>query len=271
MSEQGQASDSPEEFTAALPSRGLSARQAEWLRDARARLLRRAAIIRRRHVVELGAGWGIVAEELARRSGGRVTAVDCNPAAVAQANQHPAATAAATGGACVEWLLARAQQLPLAEDCCDLVFSQFAFLWFTDPRRVVSEVCRVLEPSGAAALIEPDFGGLVEYPPEMALKSVWISALQRAGGDPLVGRKLPGLLSEAGLSVEVQLPDRLKPPDPARFDLLAELPLTADEQSTLQQARAAAERAGPRAVAHLPLLMIYAEIDRRSSGMQTRL
>ena len=258
VSEHNQASDSPNEHSAALPRRELSARQAEWLRDARARLLRRAAVTRRRHIVELGAGWGIVSEELARRSGGRVTAVDCHPAA-AGAQERPAQAGRCTGGAGVEWLLARAEQLPLPCGCCDLVLAQFAFLWFSDVPGVVSEVCRILEPGGALAAIEPDFGGLLEYPPEIELKPTWIAAIQRAGGDPLVGRKLPGLLTRAGFSVDVQLPNRLKPPDAARFELLAELPLTVEQQDALRRAQEAARRAGQYALAHLPMLMIYAE------------
>jgi SAM-dependent methyltransferase len=266
----------PNAPNAALPSRRLLARQAEWLRDARARLLRRAAITRRRHIVELGAGWGLVSEELARRSGGKVTAVDCNAAAIAQADQRPqhadrtVAKSAASGGvaasehASVEWLLARAEQLPLDDRCCDLVFAQFSFLWFADPRLAVSEAGRILQPGGAIAAIEPDYGGLIESPPQIAVKSIWIDAITRAGGDPFVGRKLPSLLLDAGLSVEVQLLDRLKPPDPARFDLLAELPLTAAEQTGVRHARTADEQSGAHALAHLPVLMIYAEANGRS-------
>lgn len=262
---------SPPDRNAALPSRELLVRQAEWLRDARARLLRRAAIARRRHIVDLGAGWGIVTAELARRSSGKVTAVDCNPAAVSQAGHRPEQTdrsranaATSSGGATsrqasVDWLLARAQQLPLDNNCCDLVFAHFSFLWFADPRRAISEACRILQPGGAIAVMEPDYGGLIEYPPQIAVKSIWIDALKRVGGDPYVGRKLPGLLIEAGLAVEVQLLDRLKPPDPARFDLLAELPLTTAEQTAVQHARTAEEQAGTHAMAHLPVLMIYAE------------
>jgi SAM-dependent methyltransferase len=200
-----------------------------------------------------------------------VTAVDCHPAAVAYGQRRPEQTegysphAAAGGGnasstrTSIDWLLARAEQLPLDDRCCDLVFAQFSFLWFADPHRVVSEACRVLEPGGAIAAIEPDYGGLIEYPPQIAAKSIWISAIERAGGDPFVARKLPGLLIEAGLSVEVQLLDRLKPPHPARFDLLAELPLTAAEQTAVERARAAEAQAGTQTLAHLPVLMIYAE------------
>jgi SAM-dependent methyltransferase len=245
---------------AALPGRALLVRQAEWLRDARARLLRRAAITRRQHIVELGAGWGVVTDELARRSGGKVTAVDCHAAAVAKATNATAGDSSSPQHASTVWLLARAEQLPLDNRCCDLVFAQFSFLWFTDPRRAISESCRILQPGGAIAAIEPDYGGLIEYPPPIAVKSIWIDAIERAGGDPHVGRKLPGLMSEAGLSVDVQLLDRLKPPAPVRFDLLSELPLTPAERTAVQQARDADRQAGQQALAHLPVLMIYAEL-----------
>ncbi len=47
--------------------------------------------------------------------------------------------------------------------------------------------------------IEPDYGGMIEYPPEIAAKDIWINALTRAGADPFMGRKLPGMLRCAGL------------------------------------------------------------------------
>ena len=250
----------PPDGDAALPRRELLVRQAAWLRDARTRLLRRAAISRRQHVVELGAGWGVVTDELARRSGGKVTAVDCHPAAVEKAATSATDDDATPQHDSVAWLHARAEQLPFDKQCCDLVFAQFSFLWFADARQALAEACRVLQPGGAIAAIEPDYGGLIEYPPQIAVQSIWIDAIARAGGDPHVGRKLPGLLIAAGLSVEVQLLDRLKPPHPARFDLLSELPLTAAERAAVDQAREADKQAGNQALAHLPVMMIYAEV-----------
>ena len=51
-------------------------RQAAWLAPARARLLRRVAVARRRSVLDLGGGYGAVTGELVRRAGGTVVALD---------------------------------------------------------------------------------------------------------------------------------------------------------------------------------------------------
>ena len=64
-------------MTPALPSKTLLEAQAEWLAPARARLLRRVGIARRRRILDLGAGYGAVTGELVRRGGGFVGGVGC--------------------------------------------------------------------------------------------------------------------------------------------------------------------------------------------------
>jgi SAM-dependent methyltransferase len=233
-----------------LPPFDLLEQQAAWLAPARSRLLRRVEIARRRRVLDLACGPGIVTEDLARRSGGKVLAVDCSRRALTERRDHFTDSAP---------LQADAERLPLADGSIDLVFCQFALLWL-DARKAIREIRRVLTPGGALATIEPDYGGLIEHPPEIALRELWILALCRAGADPLVGRKLPSLFGEAGFQVQVELPDRLLPPSPVRFDLLGGLPLSGEERASLDRARQADEAWGslPR-TAHLPLFFIAAE------------
>ena len=99
---------------------------------------------------------------------------------------------------------------------------------------------------------------------------MWIAALGRAGADPLVGRKLPGVLDEAGFRVRVELLDRLARPSPERFALLAGLPLSPEEDTRRRQAeaadaavrtskRCAAEPPDAACIAHLPIFLITAE------------
>ena len=135
--------------------------------------------------------------------------------------------------------------------------------------QAVDETWRVLRPGGALVALEPDYGGLIEYPPDIAVRDTWIAALTRAGADPLVGRKLPGLLDARGFSVRVDLLPELLPPEPARFDLLRGLPLSGDEQATLKRIEENdASSSGMWArVAHVPFLLVTAtkpmEDDRR--------
>ena len=66
-----------------LPQAELLRQQAAWLAPARARLFRRVQIAQRQRVLDLACGYGTVTGELVRRCGGSVTALDCNPEALA--------------------------------------------------------------------------------------------------------------------------------------------------------------------------------------------
>ena len=182
-----------------FPSPWLLKEQAAWLAPARGRLLRRVHIARRRSVLDLACGSGAVTEELVRRSDGRIVALD---------RQHGAMTESSHRFAGTQPLCGDAAHLPFKNDVFDLVFCQFALLWLDVPETIF-EVRRVLEPGGVWISIEPDYGGMIEHPPEIATRGIWLSALERCGADPGIGRKLPGLLQQAGFTVRVDLLDRL--------------------------------------------------------------
>jgi len=234
---------------AAVLGRGLADRQLHWLAAARNRLLRRAGIARRQSIVELGCGWGQVGRELRHRAPGRVVTVDCHPL-VFERPTDPA----------VEPLVADAHRLPLASGSCDLVFGQCVLLWVQQPAAMLAEAKRVLTPDGGVALMEPDYGGMMEHPADVSVRRIWLSALRRAGADPYMGRKLPAMLSELGMQVEVRFFDRLQPGDDARFDMLLELPLSAEETQHVHRARRAASQSGDAASVHLPFWLVYAEL-----------
>jgi SAM-dependent methyltransferase len=142
----------------------------------------------------------------------------------------------------------------------DLVFAQCVFLWLRDARAAATEVARVLRPGGVLAAIEPDYGGIIETPDELAVGDIWQTALRRAGANPMVGRELPGWFSDAGFRVTTRLLDQVRPPSTARFDMLRELALTDEERSRVDKAEAASARAGQRAVVHLPFFLVTAEL-----------
>jgi len=133
-------------------------------------------------------------------------------------------------------------------------------MWLDAPA-AIGEIHRVLVPDGRLVAIEPDYEGLLEYPAPIATREIWLAALARAGADPSLGRKLPGLLAESGFSARVDLLDHLAEPSPARFDFLAELPLSPAERHALAAVRTAdshlASSGGSR-VAHLPVFLATA-------------
>lgn len=235
-----------------LPRADLLRAQAEWLAPARARLLRRVAVARRGRVLDLGAGSGAVTGELVRRAASEsgVVAFDLAFAAL-HAEVAPFAGAARVCG--------NALCLPFPSQTFDLIFCQCALLWMQPATVVLDEIARVLRPEGALVALEPDYGGLIEHPPQAALRDVWVAALIRAGANPFIGRKLPGWLEARGFRLRVDLLPELRPPDSARFDFLRGLPLTAEEQARLAQAvRADAEASGWARVAHLPFCLVTA-------------
>lgn len=226
-------------------------RQAQWLAPARARLLRRVHIARRRRILDLGTGYGSVVPELVRRGGGAVIALDRQLGALQASPDHFTDACRIVGDA---------TSLPFGKDTFDLIFSQLVLLWVLPLPKAIQEIWRVLQPGGALVALEPDYGGLIEYPPDIACQTLWLKGLERAEADPLVGRKLPGLLAAQGFRVHVSLFDTLTPPDPARFALLAGLPLTDEERRKLEEIKTRSRSlSSPWAqIAHLPFVLITA-------------
>jgi SAM-dependent methyltransferase len=202
-------------------------------------------------VLDLGAGRGTVTGELVRRCGGRAIALDRALNALGEESE-PFAGALRVGG--------DAARLPFADGAFDLVFCQYALTWMVPAEAAVGEIWRVLQRGGALAALEPDYGGMMEYPPAIATRDLWLDALARAGADPLTGRKLPGLLDARGFDVRVELLPELLPPEPARFDLLRGLPLTEEEQKALRRVEEKDKvmSSGWARIAHLPFFLVTA-------------
>ena len=231
-----------------LPSAELLKLQSDWLADARSRILRNAEIAKRKQVLDLGAGYGFVIPELRRRCAGKVFALDRSLQALSSFIANvPVACGDAT-------------RLPFLHRTFDLVFSQNVLLWTQRITEVIGEVRRILVSGGSWVLLEPDYGGLVEYPPEIETMHLWLSALHRSGADPFVGRKLPPMLDAAGFMVRVELLPRLYASRPERFEFLAGLPLTSQERKALEEVKRISEEINPaQQVAHLPYFLIIAD------------
>jgi SAM-dependent methyltransferase len=240
-----------------LPPLRLIREQAAWLAPARSWLLQRANVDQRHSLLDLGCGFGVVSQELARLSSGQVVALDHSLPALLKA----ASALTASPPTCAD-----ATRLPFADTSFDLVFCQLALLWMPlEP--TLAEVRRVLQPGGVLLAIEPDYGGMIEHPPELATRELWMAGIARAGADPLVGRKLPGLLAGFGFDVRVELMNELTPPVPQRFDLLRGLPLKRKERRLAKAIeRDAKQLTEPwQQVVHLPFMLVTARLPEPAS------
>ena len=240
-----------------LPSVELSRALSEWLAGPRGRLLRRAAIGLRQRILDIGCGHGIVTEELLRRAGGAVVALDRDIA--------PARRIAGEGALLVE---GDAACLPFADASFDLALCQNVLLWVADVEAAVSEMARVLTPGGVAIAVEPDYGGMMEWPPQVALRDVWLRATADAGAEPQIGRRLPGLFERAGFHTWVELQHLPRMPDAAACDLLLELPLSAAHRERIGDARRALDSAGGGwgAFIHVPYFLVMGTRPERAAA-----
>ncbi len=166
--------------------------QAGWTASIRARLYELAGILRSNRVLEIGSGTGVIIEAISSTYGARTYGIDIDPIVTRFARSHDRRTDYSVGDGHV---------LPFANARFDLTLCHFLFMWVSDPTRMLSEMVRVTKPSGwVMALAEPDYGGRIDYPAELAkLGKHQTEALKSQGSDPLMGRKLRALFSQSGL------------------------------------------------------------------------
>jgi len=170
--------------------------QAGWTRQIRQWLYPEAGLTQAHAVLEVGCGTGVVTEELARTSSTRVIGLDHDPAMLAFAR-------ARWDGAA--YVCSDAHTLPFSDQVFDIVVCHYLLLWLADPMRGLQEMARVVRPGGyVLACAEPDYGGRIDYPSDLAtigrLQSV---SLRQQGADPEIGRQLGELFVTAGLKTTV--------------------------------------------------------------------
>jgi SAM-dependent methyltransferase len=226
--------------------------QAGWTWPLRQYLFRRAGLEQAHRVLEVGCGTGVLLAELSAPVA--VHGLDHETNSLGQAQCH-APHARLTR--------AKAQALPYANGCFDLVFCHYFLLWVGNPVAVLQEMRRVTQQQGyVLAMAEPDYEGRLDEPPELAaLGQLQTTALQAQGVDTAIGRKLPVLFQLAGLHVlesgQLQ-PDARPDMDPADWSLEWEVlesdlqgRIPADELQRFKQADLQAWRAGRR-ILHVP-------------------
>jgi SAM-dependent methyltransferase len=166
--------------------------QARWTADLRRYLYTRFKIDSARTILDVGCGTGVLTVELERECQANIYGVDIDRAFLKLATRNTQRVILTQGDA---------HTLPYPSRTFDLVLCHFLLLWVSKPIQVIREMARVARSNGAViALAEPDYGGRIDYPPEISiLGDLQRESLRRQGADPLMGRKLAGLFRQAGL------------------------------------------------------------------------
>jgi SAM-dependent methyltransferase len=105
--------------------------------DARVPLVQAVREARPSTVLEVGCGWGELAEWIARETGARVVAVDLSPRMVDLARERD-----------VDARVADVQALPFDDDSFEVVVAAWMLYHVPDLHRGLAEIARVLRPGG---------------------------------------------------------------------------------------------------------------------------
>ena len=138
---------------------------------------------------------------LAERVGprGRVVGLEVDPFHVAMARE----LVAEQGLTNVEVIQADARHAGLPPASFDVAHARTVLVNVPDPEAVLAEMTRLVRAGGWVASLEPDVAVDLYHRANPAwdrLHEIFITAVQAVGADPFIGRRLPELFREAGLS-----------------------------------------------------------------------
>jgi SAM-dependent methyltransferase len=186
----------PLRFIEALETRGRARPQ----RRLRRRFLRFVPVRPGDAILEVGCGTGVVVRDLAAMVGarGRVVGIDRSRATVKAARllarAHPARRRLALR-------VADGARLPFRDGRFDAALAITVLLHVADPAAVVAEMTRVVRRGGRVGLQDQDFGTVaVPHPDRELTARILDGVVARVYPEPHSGRRLPGVLRDAGLA-----------------------------------------------------------------------
>jgi ubiquinone/menaquinone biosynthesis C-methylase UbiE len=149
------------------------------------------------HVLDLGCGTGDDVQELARLVGpsGRVVGVDRSETVIAEARERVLRTTLP-----VAFQVEDASALPFPDASFDACRADRVFHHLEHPCQALGELLRVVRPGGRILIFDPDFETAIVDAPDRALTRRLLNFYCDGYRDGWMGRRLPGLFGEAGLT-----------------------------------------------------------------------
>jgi len=167
--------------------------QARWTQDLRNYLYTRAGLSTAKRVLDVGCGTGALLPELISGRQSSVIGLDISHNSLSYAQS-------ANSVACL--LCGDAHNLPFVDRSFDITLCHFLLLWVSNPIRVLEEMVRLTKPGGVVlAIAEPDYGGRIDYPPELERLGILQElSLRQQGADTRLGRRLAAMFTQVGLN-----------------------------------------------------------------------
>jgi SAM-dependent methyltransferase len=167
--------------------------QARWTESARSQMLAGCEPSFPPRILEIGSGTGAILSWLADLGTDFTAGVDL---------EHHLNRFASLQDGRSRLVTADGHRLPFASGAFRITCFHFTLMWVHSPSLVLQESVRVTAPGGmVAALAEPDYGGRIDFPEELApLGRLQAAALRKQGADTRMGRRLRSLFHQAGLT-----------------------------------------------------------------------
>jgi SAM-dependent methyltransferase len=169
------------------------------MRPSTLRLLERVGVSEGMRCLDVGCGAGEVTFDLASLVGpnGQVVGVDLDETKLDLARRD--AEQAAVGN--VEFRLGDAGA-GMGEAAYDVVYARFLLTHVPDPEGVLRLMVAAAQPGGCVVVEDIDYGGTFDHPTTEDFdryREIYVESARANGGDALIGRRLPLMLTRAGL------------------------------------------------------------------------
>ncbi len=167
-------------------------RQARWTQALRSHFYTQLASNSPLQIIEIGCGSGVILNELLQLSQAKIFGLDIDSIYLRMAMRNLSDA---------NLFQADAHKIPLASANFDVCLCHFFLLWVFNPLSVLREMVRITRPGGiVCALAEPDYGGRIDFPPDLtALGQYQSQALSQQGANPEFGRQLRSYFTRVGL------------------------------------------------------------------------